>query len=50
MRIGVDARFLRHPQPGGFKTYVTNLTHALVQEGREHAFVLYVDREPGPGV
>ena len=29
MRIGIDARFLTHPQVGGFKTYSENLITAL---------------------
>jgi glycosyltransferase involved in cell wall biosynthesis len=46
MRIGIDARFLTHPQKGGFKTYTENLVAALacVDDGNE--YVLYVDRAP----
>jgi len=46
MRIGIDARFLTHPQPGGFKTYTENLIMALSQIERENKYLLYVDREP----
>mgnify|MGYP003454629989 FL=1 len=31
MRIGFDARFLTHPQHGGFKSYVENLVAALAR-------------------
>lgn len=48
MRIGLDARFLTHPQRGGFKTYTTNLVRALGEVDRENEYVVYVDREPGP--
>ena len=46
MRIGIDARFLTHPQAGGFKTYTQNLVAALAQVDRENEYRLYVDREP----
>ena len=46
MRIGIDARFLTHPQVGGFKTYTTNLIRALLKEDRVNEYVLYLDREP----
>lgn len=44
MRIGIDARFLTHPQSGGFKTYSQNLVEAFGRVGRDHRYVLYVDR------
>jgi len=44
MKIGFDARFLTHPQVGGFKTYTTNLIAALAEVDRENEYVLYVDR------
>lgn len=44
MRIGIDARFLTHPQRGGFKTYTMNLVRALSKLDTPHTFVLYVDR------
>lgn len=44
MRIGIDARFLTHPQPGGFKTYTENLIEALARVDRENEYFLYTDR------
>lgn len=44
MRIGIDARFLTHPQPGGFKTYITNLVVALADMDDENQYTLYTDR------
>jgi len=44
VRIGIDARFLTHPQRGGFKTYVENLVAALARVESAHEFVLYTDR------
>ena len=50
MRIGIDARCLTHPQPGGFKTYTTNLVGALGDVDHENEYVIYVDRRPSdPG-
>src|SRR5512142_235848 len=49
MRIGIDARFLTHPQPGGFKTYVENLVPALAMVDTKNEYVLYLDRTPGNG-
>jgi len=50
MRIGIDARFLTHPQPGGFKTYTTNLITTLGEIDRDNDYVVYVDRRPAdPG-
>lgn len=46
MRIGIDARFLTHPQRGGFKTYTESLVSALAELDRENEYVLYVDRLP----
>ncbi len=46
MRIGVDARFLTHPQKGGFKTYTENLISALACIDESNQYVLYLDREP----
>lgn len=47
MKIGIDARFLTHPQRGGFKTYTCSLISALAgnppaADGNE--YVLYTDR------
>lgn len=47
MKIAIDARFITHPQPGGFKTYTTNLLAALAQIDRHNEYLLYVDRDPG---
>jgi glycosyltransferase involved in cell wall biosynthesis len=44
MRIGLDARFLTHPQRGGFKSYTENLVAALAKLDTENEYVLYVDR------
>jgi glycosyltransferase involved in cell wall biosynthesis len=45
MRIGIDARFLTHPQVGGFKTYTENLLTALSQVDQVNEYILYLDRE-----
>ena len=45
MKIGIDARFLTHPQVGGFKTYTENLIRALIEVDGENQYVLYVDRD-----
>ncbi|MFN3980312.1 MAG: glycosyltransferase family 4 protein [Caldilinea sp.] len=44
MRIGIDARFLTHPQAGGFKTYSVNLLSALGEIDAENQYIVYVDR------
>jgi glycosyltransferase involved in cell wall biosynthesis len=49
MKIGIDARFLTHPQAGGFKTYTENLIRALSQIDDANDYVVYVDR-PVPEV
>jgi glycosyltransferase involved in cell wall biosynthesis len=46
MRIGIDARFLTHPQTGGFKTYTENLISALAEVDRDNQYILYLDRNP----
>jgi glycosyltransferase involved in cell wall biosynthesis len=46
MRIGIDARFLTHPQRGGFKTYTVNLVKALSLIDSVNSYVLYLDRPP----
>jgi glycosyltransferase involved in cell wall biosynthesis len=48
MRIGIDARFLTHPQVGGFKTYTENLVNALGQVDSANHYVIYVDRPLPP--
>jgi glycosyltransferase involved in cell wall biosynthesis len=49
MRIGIDARFLTHPQRGGFKSYTENLIAALADVDKGNEYYLYVDREPLDG-
>lgn len=44
MRIAIDARFLTHPQRGGFKTYVQGLVEGLGALSSPHEFIAYVDR------
>jgi glycosyltransferase involved in cell wall biosynthesis len=44
LRIGIDARFLTHPQKGGFKTYTENLVRALSEVDSRNEYVLYLDR------
>jgi glycosyltransferase involved in cell wall biosynthesis len=44
MRIALDARFLTHPQRGGFKTYTENLVRALGTVDRDNDYIVYVDR------
>lgn len=46
MKVGIDARFLTHPQKGGFKTYTENLISALACEDESNQYVLYLDRLP----
>jgi len=46
VRIGLDARFLTHPQPGGFKTYTVNLVNALGELDNDIEYVVWVDRIP----
>lgn len=50
MKIGIDARFLTHPQAGGFKTYTENLIPALASVDAENEYILYVDRLPTPEI
>lgn len=49
MKIGIDARFLTHPQAGGFKTYSTYLIEALTRLDSANEYVLYLDRDAGRG-
>lgn len=46
MKIGIDARFLTHPQTGGFKTYTRNLITALAKVDSLSEYILYLDRAP----
>jgi glycosyltransferase involved in cell wall biosynthesis len=48
MRIGIDAKFLTHPQRGGFKSYTENLIGALAELDKVNEYVLYIDRQPTP--
>lgn len=47
MKIGIDARFLTHPQPGGFKTYTESLISSLTRVDSENEYFLYTDRPYG---
>jgi len=49
MRIGIDARFLTHPQQGGFKTYSEHLVAALAEVDATNEYLLYVDRPTEAG-
>lgn len=44
MKIGIDARFLTHPQRGGFKSYTSAIISALAEVGAGNEYVLYTDR------
>ena len=44
MRIGIDARFLTHPQRGGFKSYTTTLVSSLAEVDTVNEYILYTDR------
>jgi glycosyltransferase involved in cell wall biosynthesis len=46
VKIGIDARFLTHPQKGGFKTYTENLCMALSEVDFTNEYVFYLDRPP----
>jgi glycosyltransferase involved in cell wall biosynthesis len=48
MRIGIDARFLTHPQRGGFKTYTQNLINAISRVDDINQYFIYVDRSFEP--
>lgn len=49
MKIGIDARFLTHPQRGGFKSYTENLIRAILEVDGQNQYVLYIDRPPEDG-
>ena len=49
MKVGIDARFLTHPQLGGFKSYTVNLVAALSKIDSENEYILYLDRHPNTG-
>ena len=44
LRIGIDARFLSHPQRGGFKTYTNNLLLAMSEIDDVNKYFVYLDR------
>lgn len=44
MRILIDAKFLTHPQVGGFKTYVEGLVRGLAAVDGHNEYVICVDR------
>lgn len=44
MRIAIDARALSHPQPGGFKTYTTNLIRSLPEVDGRNQYHILLDR------
>ena len=44
MRIGIDARFLTHPQSGGFKTYTENLIQFMCEIDEKNQYYVYIDR------
>ncbi|MCA9994129.1 MAG: glycosyltransferase, partial [Anaerolineales bacterium] len=44
MEIAIEARSLSHPQPGGFKTYTTNLIRELLKIDHVNRYTLYLDR------
>ncbi len=45
MKIGIDARFLSHPQRGGFKTYTNNLIRSLSEVDSTNEYYIYLDRQ-----
>jgi len=50
MRVGIDARFLTHPQEGGFKTYTQNLVRGLASLDQRNEYILYTDRRADVGL
>ena len=44
MKIAIEARALSHPQPGGFKSYTTNLIYGLLALQGLDEYLLYMDR------
>lgn len=48
MIIGIDGTAFSHPQPGGYKTYVTNLLTALQRTPSQHSFRVFLDRQLPP--
>jgi len=48
LRIGVSCRALLQ-QEGGLKRYLATLLPELLEEGKDHCFVLFYDKSDGPG-
>jgi glycosyltransferase involved in cell wall biosynthesis len=46
MRIGIDARNLSNPRPGGFRTYTLGLVSALGSVDQGNRYEIYYDRLP----
>ena len=44
MHIAIDARALSHPQPGGFKSYTTNLIRSLLDIDDTNRYTILLDR------
>ena len=44
MKVGIDARFLTHPQRGGFKTYTENLIQSICDVDENNQYTIYIDR------
>jgi glycosyltransferase involved in cell wall biosynthesis len=44
MRIGIDGIAVSHPQPGGYRTYTTNLVKHLARLDGQNSFCLFIDR------
>jgi len=53
MQILIDAIAMSHPQPGGYRTYTTNLVQHLQRIEQKHEYIVAVDRPipwtPRPG-
>ncbi len=44
MKIGIDARFMTHPQRGGFKAYTRSVIYSLAEVDTVNEYILYTDR------
>jgi len=49
MIVGIDARFLTHPQRGGFKTYTHSAVSSLAVVDGDNRYLVYTDR-PDPTI
>ena len=49
MRIGIDGRFLTHPQRGGFKTYTKAIIDSLALTDTHNEYIIYTDRPSSEG-